>query len=661
MSPFSSHGILALLFLLGNTLSPREYCVSQKPEDKVINSICVNTANDTQEFFSIAQMGLRSVVSWTVQKTHQEVNSGNVEDPTISTSTMELHAIKLDDGRFLAGWIFAKIRIPDGLFQFFYAQMEDQDGTAIGEFVNKRLCKGSDPAKKPDFPDFFFTPCSQVGAAATRPTSTLMFSWYKHIYNSAMKEKAKMYYSSLGQQKEITLIWRFSQTACDRPKQIRMRIYVRTSVENHGTHRSSWIEPNWFGIADILHPGDVLECQGSKLYPGVSGDLVPWIDKIGPIPNTNLGNSEIGKDIIRTKPFCKPVESKAGNDYKTTPSFGGRCKEHDKLTPSNETFHDCSAGMTVPANFTKHSEYLEKRKSCIKVNSCPCQCRPTIDAYKVGKDAPFCPGYKKFTPVTAKKDLTVIEFVGYGTNSTAGKSIMKGRKAHGVAMLLVSMCFVPISIMLSRYYKETWLPRPTSRLSRFGIRVLGLITILVFAFITVIGSIRPKTNSPFRKIVLFTHAFLGFVYYFLGIATIITSSWIPGSPSADDTECIDSPKFMSNSNLTLMPIAVAWVVIDLLFHILLTGLQFVMDKGADYKRPMYFPLLPILKGGEEKSTRGSMLRSLLLIIYGVVNGALTLTLIGKMFSVTQAGCGFGPTSCTHFDIDTPYDKDICDI
>ncbi|ODM88370.1 hypothetical protein Ocin01_18311, partial [Orchesella cincta] len=48
-------------------------------------------------------------------------------------------------------------------------------------------------------------------------------------------------------------------------------------------------------------------------------------------------------------------------------------------------------------------------------------------------------------------------------------------------------------------------------------------------------------------------------------------------------------------------------------------LQCMLDSRAGYKRKLLIPLLSILKGGEEHSTKGSKLRTLLFIIYCVLN------------------------------------------
>ncbi|CAL8110285.1 unnamed protein product [Orchesella dallaii] len=305
--------------------------------------------------------------------------------------------------------------------------------------------------------------------------------------------------------------------------------------------------------------------------------------------------------------------------------------------------------------------------------------------------------------------------------------LQEHRKLHGIVMLVVTLSFVPISIILARYFKETWIQRAhlqvlhvwylvhvaltfmtlcmylvgsiaimrsTKVIGRSFVtssmyhKLLGTGTILLFAGTVLIGSFRHVQNSAFRKIMMITHALLGLLYYFLGILTAITSSWIPGSPSSDNTECIDSPKFMENSTWTFMPYLVGWVGVDLIFHIVFTVLQCVADKSSEYKRPMYFPIVPILKGGETHDTKvgriidcclaafklclaykvkvlffvqGKLIRVMLFLIYCGINLGITFMLVVKIISTSNAGCGFGPTTCTHSDINTPLGMDICGI
>jgi len=146
------------------------------------------------------------------------------------------------------------------------------------------------------------------------------------------------------------------------------------------------------------------------------------------------------------------------------------------------------------------------------------------------------------------------------------------------------------------------------------------------------------------------------------------------------------PYFKQRSNSCKFEITCSYIVF------ILKILQLKIDKMNEFKRPMYFPLLSVLKGGEEHDTKvffpfsfhfvddnqiilkcivmrtfccfllkGSKLRMLLFIIYCTINVAITFTLVGKMLSSSQAGCGFGPTTCTHSDRDTrlPNDVDVC--
>jgi len=54
---------------------------------------------------------------------------------------------------------------------------------------------------------------------------------------------------------------------------------------------------------------------------------------------------------------------------------------------------------------------------------------------------------------------------------------------------------------------------------------------------------------------------------FLIVVTLITSSWIPGSPTADDTVLVTAKNFFENSTTVLMPTIITWIIFDGLFHV----------------------------------------------------------------------------------------------
>jgi len=47
-------------------------------------------------------------------------------------------------------------------------------------------------------------------------------------------------------------------------------------------------------------------------------------------------------------------------------------------------------------------------------------------------------------------------------------------------------------------------------------RFCGWLTVLLFALILLMPSLRPVANSPFRKIIMIAHALLGIFYYIFG-------------------------------------------------------------------------------------------------------------------------------------------------
>ncbi|ODM96527.1 Ferric-chelate reductase 1 [Orchesella cincta] len=730
MPPFSFRGVvLTLLFLLGNTLSPSEYCVSQSPDELVINSICASIGEKEHGYyFSLGQQALYSSEAWHLHFRHNRIDSGNTELKYGGVLLTKVYAIKAVNktaktSRYLTGWLYGEVivnNIPPnppykdhgnkdwGTITHLYAQMEDENGNAIGEFHHpEELCKGGDIVNS-TIPDDLLTTCSQASPAALKVANAIVFPWHPYVKNTVVKEELWKFYQKRGEKPPTVypVVWSFSHNSCDRPKKIRLRAYALTHLTGVATIRSNWISIKYVGASDILHLDEEVKCKEVQLLGTYQPDIVvppiPWIKEVEPAPKLDYATTD--KDIVRTKTICKtfrvPKTGGAG-DFSKIPSFGGRCLTHNEYNTSNQNAHECPPETATDpdvVNYTKYSVFLENRRHCMGLDDCPCQCRPFQSTLIGSKSRPDCTGYIPSPPSTAPPGT--ILFIGYETRTPAGKSILQGRKVHGIAMTLVSMSFVPISITLARYFKETWLPlahlqivqvwyvvhvmatfftlclylvgwigtwRGTILLGHSWVsaaifhRLLGTGTIVLFFLASVIGSLRPTVNSPFRKILIITHALLGIFYYLMGLITVILSQWIPGSPSSDETCVYLTNTWWANNTWRVLPFVVAWFVVDLIFHGVFTGYQCMLDKHAGYTRPMVFPLLSILKGGEEKGTKGGKLRSLLFIIYCVINGGIVFTLVGFIIASKDAGCGYGPTTCTHSDLTTMLPVDICNI
>ncbi|ODM86722.1 Ferric-chelate reductase 1, partial [Orchesella cincta] len=711
MSP--GHGLLLVIFLfiLGILMSPREYCSSEE-QDMVVDSFCVSSGYNDKFYFSLGEDYMKSGINLKgFIRTHYGVHDGTLQ-PLKRSMFATLYAINTGN-RFLAGHLAIKILInkdnfPNAAFRLAYLQMEDENTNAVGEFLQSPPCNGSFTATKVS--TLFFNPCSQANPSDNQVPIALTYLWPDKIANKDVKEAVE---GELGGAKvwELLTFARFSHTSCNKPKKVRIRAYVTNDNEirlfpdgHYAVYRSRWVHPDWVGAADIVHPHEQDSCSLVEIADSEPGDkaptpappVIPWIKMV------DYSKTQGQNDPSWKTKHCKPIYHSLGFDYygkniedwpiafgkvgvrnledlKKTPSFAGRCKERQvggnvDESVKNSYMHDCSAGLTENDNFTKYSEYLEKRKGCFESRDCLCQCRDTLDVYALGKGRPKCRGYIPKPRAGAAPGS--ILFLGYETTGPAGVSILTGRKAHGIVMTIISMTFVPISIMISRYFKETWLPRAhlqivqvwymvhvfaaffTICLYVFGMtamlrsrillghswvtaaiyhRLLGQVTIILFVLVAVLGPLRPTSNSPFRMIIMMAHALLGGLYYILGMITVVLSQWIPGSPSADDTTCIYfTETFMAKSTYRVLPLVAGWLIIDFLFHVLFTVLQCMLDSRAGYKRKLLIPLLSILKGGEEHSTKGSKLRTLLFIIYCVLNVGISFTLIGFMIGSKEA-------------------------
>ncbi|ODM96529.1 Ferric-chelate reductase 1 [Orchesella cincta] len=610
----------------GNGSFCREFCTCQRPSARIVNSVCIGTGYNDDNYFSIGQKPFRSDYTELFNKRHNKYDNGNIEPSESKTLVLKMYAVETTHGRILSGWLYIRIYVPVGAdwIRLLYAQMEDENGNAIGEFVNREICESKKRAVISDLVNRHlsehYVPCGQVAPAATTASNAFLYVWPDKIHNSAMKQRLiKHYGSSWFSTQTIDINWKFSHTSCDKPKKVRLRAYIYNVDQGngifYGTHRGSWININWIGTADILNPGEKGYCNKPPIPDPTLA--VPWIksvdEKINPTEETT------NKDIVRSKNFCKPVYIGDDPAIKNVSSFGGRCLKHDEYNTSNTFAHECSAGAMADANFTKYSEYLEKRTSCIQINGCPCQCRVDPIDNTSGLEEPTCPG--------SKKDLTLQIKMGVKTNGTAGKYIMRSRKAHGIAMLFVTMVLVPYSILVSRYFKETWLKNAKLNLQvwylvhivltffsiccyLFGSvslrrsknvlgeslivsthREQGWSTIALFLLATFTGPFRPISSQKTRKCAMIIHALVGIIYYCCGMAAVITSAWIPGSPSGSEEDCFTSPSYTEYSSSPTIPLVVTWIVIDFGFHLLLRW----ADRRLNIQRSMYLPLVSILK------------------------------------------------------------------
>ncbi|CAL8110297.1 unnamed protein product [Orchesella dallaii] len=697
----TSHRIATLLLILWMKLSPHEHCASQSPDDPMVNSICIGNSDKPKDYYTLGQRPLSpkfnqfgqrvTFIPLNSVKTHKDVESGN-EYPSTVVLEVKIYAMtRGNTGNSLAGWLFINIipttyKSKQNHVDQIYAQMEDDNGNAVGEFQNIKLCSVNPPFQKEDVDDFF-TPCGQVAPSAAKVSNSILWMWWSHTLNADMQQALyNQYSSSIKRTSGINLVWKLSHTSCNKPMKIRLRAYMVAGSPGggglEGTHRSAWIKVNWVGAGDILQAGETAQCKAVLLYKGpidiYIGNVktVPWIETVEPPLPVTGGNTR--RDIVRTKMFCKAVRFRGNLDVSTIPSFAGRCLKHDQISVSSSNKHECHAGATADGSFMKYSEYLEKRMNCMKISRCPCQCRVGLINNASGMESSYYP-VSDSDPQCSKIEL------GVKVDSIAGKSILETRKAHGIAMLIVTMVFVPFNILISRYFKETWLDHAQLRnvqiwylvhlaitymticLYAFGLvslrrsnnllgksllgsthRHLGWSTVALFILATATGPIRPVSSPTLttRKLMMISHALLGIIYYCLGMAALITSSWIPGSPSSSEFTCLPSALYFEFSSYAIMPRVVTWIVMDLGFHIIYMLLLCWADTNLKIQRSMYLPLLSILKtGGGHHDMKGFRYRKLILIIYSVCNGGIVLDLLITLIVSTKAGCGFGPTDC----------------
>ncbi|CAL8110291.1 unnamed protein product [Orchesella dallaii] len=666
---------LLKLLILWIKLSPKEYCVSQSPASLMINSVCIGSGEAiNRNYHSLGQDHMIAFYSSSFNDPHNYVTSGNTEPSEAKTLVVEMYAVNSSHGRPLFGWIFIKIATPTttkpgdrATLRLLYVQMEDEHGTAVGEFDNANVCSKNKKKRdlsvfKKRYIDDWYSPCAQVGPSATKVSNSISFVWWDTLYHPAVKQAWKSYFGKGKPPNAANLNWRLSHTSCDKPEKIRLRVHALTVIGKSkpktisGTHRTSWITVNWVGAADILDPDEYAKCTAVKLYPPPATGSPPvfdsssWIKSVEKKPTVIKNNTNF--DIVRTKKFCKPIFMKHSTDGTSVSKFAGRCLQHDKYSVSNKNAHECrprTNGRNASKGFMKYTDYLEKRKGCMQISRCPCQCRfGNIDNTSIITTNLTCPGFNQGRSGSHKNRQVEL---GVRTNSLAGTYIL----VH-LAITFFTIClYVFASISLKR--STNLLGHSLAKIARSH-RGMGYATFTLFVLVTLSGPMRPG-NMKRRKVFMILHAALGILYYFCGMVALITSSWIPGSPSSDDRECFDSPFFVENSSSKIMPQVITWTIFDCGFHGVFILIQRWADNHLDIQRKMYFPLTSIFKGGERHDNKGWRYRNLMLIIYSIFNGGFVIKVMSAIGSADVAGCGFGPVKCSHLDAFTLRKENAC--
>ncbi|CAL8140851.1 unnamed protein product [Orchesella dallaii] len=442
-----------------------------------------------------------------------------------------------------------------------------------------------------------------------------------------------------------------------------------------------WLLPDWIGAADIMDPSrGPLHCNKS-VYNW--GSRVPWIRGFRPhnvideyLHHSNLykvytdadGNSIVGSNTCQQNPYYIP-------NYST---FVGRCKEHKGKETSHNNLQKCNTDPNSPEftglkiRFDKYKEYVNNL-TVVRKETCerPCRAPQTVeDAINISSlEAAFTkPPFE----------------LGYGlTHKSRQKASIarfyRGRKFHGVLCLIVTMFLMPVSNFVARYYKETYMSwqftgihvwfwaHVGGSIGSLGIVLtgqfamaqtldswgrskspyaifhhsLGWISVFLLILMVMYGGFRSSMLGR-RRVQMIGHSIVGFVIYSFNILLILSSTYIPASPSL--RQC-DRDGLPTGFSVTLW-MAMFWMGLDAVFHVFLTVLQTTADKTLGISRPLCCPILPILDPNSHEDMRRSGLRKLLFYLYLFLCTIFTLIATFQLALKREPdGCYIGEMSC----------------
>ncbi|XP_035707231.1 uncharacterized protein LOC118435356 [Folsomia candida] len=264
--------------------------------------------------------------------------------------------------------------------------------------------------------------------------------------------------------------------------------------------------------------------------------------------------------------------------------------------------------------------------------------------------------------------------------------IFDSRLIHGIFMTILVMFVTPVSFFMTRYFKETFmnnriflhhvwyfvhlslsfitvllfivgLTRQIGSKAIFGVslshaatahRIMGWISVVISGLLFLLGGIRPL-NRQFRGVIIILHGVMGFLFYWMGLACMLTSNAIPGSPAAYQDFAV---LHFFGPNLTkeaVFMIVVGWIVFDLVMHVMMTILQCRSDAvmKLTQRRIILFSPMPVLDERERFDAPGRFARIYMLTTYIAVALSCTVGICSLMLNYSPRKKGLGFMSCTH--------------
>ncbi|XP_035707478.1 uncharacterized protein LOC118435469 [Folsomia candida] len=144
------------------------------------------------------------------------------------------------------------------------------------------------------------------------------------------------------------------------------------------------------------------------------------------------------------------------------------------------------------------------------------------------------------------------------------------------------------------------------------------------------------------------HGVMGFLFYWLGLACMITANAIPGSPAAYQDFAVLS-FFGHLDKEAVFLIVTFWIHFDIAMHVVMTILQCRSDKEMKLtqRRLILFSPIPVFDEKERFDAPGRFARIYMLTAYIAVALICTVTICTFMLNYSPRKKGLGFMSCTH--------------
>ncbi|CAG7827210.1 unnamed protein product [Allacma fusca] len=474
---------------------------------------------------------------------------------------------------------------------------------------------------------------------------------------------------------------------------LEFRMFFRTQNPDD----CSWFENNTSGVSKELQTAMQKRIKFSSLIFGAA-DPEPPKDH----PEVLCSNAiESGKpEWIESYDIHNyNVRLPSNNSWCTRASlekdcFVGRCTK--RLNNCNS--YGWEWGRKTDKEASRKAANVSSRGEVIGYDNLTCYISDTVhvhspcDWLRNGTDPDPYAKYPPYNPDTTRGGLCVgcleakniTEIYGIPCNSNIGRIIWGFRVTHGIFMALSTMFLVPWGTLFSRYYKETFMEKRYANvhvwhgmhivlsLTGFGgicggmaagvlaryflgfstymyvgrIHVAaGWLSTFFFLIVTATSCIR-KFPLRVRVITIFLHFLIGTLTRFLWAVALLTSFYIPGSPSALNN--------IQRDGFTLeyfMIFVIFWLITDIVVHVLLRVFLSMADKKLTVPRNYAVVVpIPVIRPYAEKDTEGTGRRKIVLLVYAVISLLCALGLAVAMCWLDHWDswkCNFGPMTETH--------------